>query len=328
LGTQGIKSVALIGPGAATAMTGGGGSSRVKPIHTVTPLQVLTHKLGDAVTITVDDGKDLAKAAALAKSVDLALVLIGDHQTEGKDHPILLDNNQNELASAILAANPKSIIVLTTGGPILMPWIESAPTVLELWYPGQEEGDALAAVLFGDAEPTGRLPITFPRSDDDLPTHDPAQYPGVDGQAHYSEGLLMGYRWYDDKKIEPLFPFGFGLSYTKFEYKNLAVKTAERTVEFDVSNVGDRAGTTVAQLYLGLPDSPAVPEPPRQLKGFVRLEIAAGKTTHAIVPLDSRALRYWDIAAHGWKQAAGPVKVEVGESSREIRLTASMDFGK
>jgi beta-glucosidase len=321
-----LKSIALIGPGAEKASTGGGGSSHVKPLHAITAMQGLAQKLGDGVTITVDDGKDIAKAAALAKSADLALVLLVDHQSEGADHPIGLTGGQNELTDAVLAANPKSIVVLKTGGPVLMPWIDQASTILEMWYPGEEEGNALAAMLFGDAEPEGRLPITFPRSDSDLPTNTPAQYPGIDGQAHYSEGILVGYRWYDTKKIEPLFPFGFGMSYTKFEYKNLTVKPAEKSVEFDVTNVGDRPGVTVAQLYLGLPDSAAVPEPVRQLKGFARLEISAGQSVHEVIPLDSRALRYWDITKHNWKQAAGPVKVEVGTSSRDIRLAGTADL--
>ena len=326
LKTAGLKSIALIGPGAARASTGGGGSSHVKPLHSITTLQGLAQKLGNGVTITVDEGKDIDKAMALAKSVDLALVLLVDHQSEGTDHPISLTAGQDQLTEAVLSANANSIVILKTGGPVLMPWIDHASAILELWYPGEEEGNALTAVLFGDADPSGRLPITFPRSDNDLPTNTVARYPGVDGQVRYSEGLFVGYRWYDKQKIQPLFPFGFGLSYTRFEYKNLVVKPAEKTVEFDVANVGDRPGVTVAQIYLGLPDSPAVAEPVRQLKGFARLELPAGKSVHQVIPLDSRALRYWDTPSHGWKQSAGPIKVEVGASSGDIRLTETADF--
>ncbi len=322
---NGIKSVVVIGPAGAKAMTGGDGSSHVDPLVRVSPIDGLKARLGEGVTVSYDDGKDVARAAAAAKAADLAIIALGDHQTEGADHPITLSGNQNELTAAVLAANPKAIVVLKTGGPVLMPWIDQASAVMEVWYPGEEDGAALAAVLFGDQEPTGRLPITFPRRDEDLPASTPAQYPGIGGIAAYSEGLLVGYRWYDAKKIEPLFPFGFGLSYTTFEFSDLRVTppvgTAPAMVEWVVTNTGKRPGSAVPQLYVGLPSSTDVVQPPKQLKAFQRVTLQPGTSAHVKFPLDGRSLSYWDEAAHGWKVMPGLYQVFAARSSRDIPLT-------
>ncbi|HZI32197.1 MAG TPA: glycoside hydrolase family 3 C-terminal domain-containing protein, partial [Candidatus Binatia bacterium] len=196
-----IHSIALIGPFAERAMTGGGGSSHVSPILTVKPEDGIRKMVGHDVAIHVMDGKNLAEAVKLAKTNDVTILMLGDHQTEGHDHPITLSGNQDELAKAVLAANPHTIVVLKTGGPVLMPWVEQAPAILEVWYPGEEDGDVVAAVLFGKVNPSGKLPITFPKHEADTPLQSPQRYPGVDGVAHYSEGVFVGYRWYDDKKI-------------------------------------------------------------------------------------------------------------------------------
>src|SRR5439155_25831710 len=153
---------------------------------------------------------------------DVAIVMVGNKDKEGSDRSSLsLSGNQNSLISAVAAANKHTIVVLKTGGPVLMPWLGDVPAVLEAWYPGEEDGNVVADLLLGDANPCGKLTMTFPKAQDQVPAHTPAQYPGVKGTATYSEKLQVGYRWYDAQKVEPLFPFGFGLSYTKFEFANL-----------------------------------------------------------------------------------------------------------
>jgi beta-glucosidase len=325
-----IHSIALIGPFATEAMTGGSGSSKVNPILTVAPLAGLKKLLGEKVEISADRGSNITSAAALAKSADVAILMLGDRQAEGRDHLIALGDNQDALAAAVLAANPHTVVVLKSGGPVLMPWVSQAPAILEAWYPGEEDGDAVAAVLFGEVNPSGRLPITFPRREQDLPTQTPAQYPGVQGVAQYSEGLLVGYRWYDSKMIEPLFAFGHGLSYTAFTYANfkLSAPSPDKTVtaEFDLTNTGSRAGAEVAQIYVGLPSSTEVPEPLRQLKGFRRVELAPGASAHVSITLDARAFSYWDVASHGWKVVNGSCGVWAGASSRDLRLSQTFEM--
>ncbi len=262
-----IHSIALIGPYAGHAMTGGGGSSKVIPILTVSPVTGIQSLAGKNVIVQAIDGDDIDRAVGLARASDVVILMLGDHQTEGKDHPIILGGDQNTLAAAVLAANPHTVVVLKTGGPVLMPWADQAPAILEAWYPGEEDGAVVADVLFGAVNPSGKLPVTFPKSEADLPFHSAGQYPGVENVVHYSEGVLVGYRWFDAKNIEPLFPFGFGLSYTTFEYKHLKVSRPARdhsvTVKFNVVNTGDRVGAEVAQLYVSLPSTPNAPQPPR-----------------------------------------------------------------
>jgi beta-glucosidase len=331
LKTEGLKTVALIGPLADHASTGGGGSSHVSWIYKVTPLDGLQARLGAGVTVTLYDGKDVAAAVAGAKAADVAIVMVGDRQTEGADHSIAFGPGQDALVEAVADANKKTVVVVKSGGPMLMPWAEKVPAILEAWYPGEEDGNAVAAVLMGDYNPTGKLPMTFPKSLADVPAHTPEQYPGVGPTkgtvAHYSEGVLVGYRWYDAKDIEPLFPFGFGLSYTTYDYsslrlsaKTLSTAAPTLTVDFDIKNSGSREGTEVAEVYLGLPSLPGVAQPPRQLKGFARVTVAPGKTGHAQVTLDARAFSYWDATTHGWKVAPGDYTVAVGASSRDLRL--------
>jgi beta-glucosidase len=333
LRAESVKTIAVIGPFGLRAMTGGGGSSHVNALYTVTPVAGLQTRVGAGVTVQYLDGKDPALAAAAAKAADIALVFVGDRQTEGRDHPLTLSEGQDALVEAVAAANPRTVVVLKSGGPVLMPWVAKVPAIVEAWYPGEEDGNAVAAILFGDVNPSGRLPITFPKSLADLAANTPEQYPGVAGVAHYSEGVFVGYRHYDEKKIEPLFPFGHGLSYTKFAYRNLKITPAAlsasspaATVDFDITNAGARAGAEVAQVYLGLPSLTGVPQPPRQLKGFRRVEIAPGKTAHVSIALDARAFSYWDTATHGWKVAPGACAVAVGASSRDLRLSGKLSL--
>lgn len=325
-----IHSLAVIGPFASQAMTGGGGSSRVSPILTVSPVEGIRDFVGKNVSVEENDGKDLAQAAALAKAADVAILMLGDRQTEGRDHAITLDGNQDALAAAVLAANSHAIVVLKTGGPVLMPWIDHAPAILEAWYPGEEDGASVASVLFGAINPSGKLPITFPKRDEDLPLQTPEQYPGVDNTVHYSEGLLVGYRWYDAKEIQPLFPFGYGLSYTTFAYKNLKVSPPTQAmnvnVEFTVSNTGNCAGAEVAQLYVGFPPIPDAPEPPRQLKGFHRVELNAGESAQVKITLDARSFSRWDSTSHSWRITPGTYTVAAAASSRDSRLSVAFNI--
>lgn len=319
------KKIALIGPYATKAKTGGGGSSAVIPTYTVDPLTGLRNRAPGS-EITLDDGSDPARAAKAAAGADVSIVMVGDDETEGKDRPSpALAGNQDALVEAVAAANPHTVVVVKSGAPVLMPWIGKVAAVLEAWYPGQEDGNAVARVLFGDVNPSAKLPITFPASGNDTPASTKEQYPGVDGTASYTEGLQIGYRWFDAQRKEPLFPFGFGLSYTSFAYSGLAVHREPgggAAVSFDVRNTGQRAGADVAQVYLGFPATAG--EPPLQLKGFQRVHLAPGQSRHVTVHLDPRAFATWDTAAHDWRQARGTFTVHVGDSSRALPLTAPL----
>ncbi len=323
-----LHSIAVIGPYAAKAITGGGGSSHVVPLYTVDPVKGIQARVGSKVNVTFADGSDIQQAVALAKSADVAIVMVGDHETEGRDHPITLQGNQDQLVEAVAAANPHTVVVLKSGSVELMPWVDKVPALLEAWYPGEEDGNAVAAVLFGDFDPSGKLPLTFPRQLADLPASTPQQYPGVDGVVHYSEGVFVGYRHYDEKNIKPLFPFGYGLHYTTFAYKNLKVSpssvsgkgTGAVTVDLDVTNTGSRAGAEVAELYLGFPSTATVPEPPKQLKGFERVELRPGQTAHVQIVLDRSSISHWNTEQHDWAVLPGTYRVMVGASSRDIRL--------
>ncbi len=269
------------------------------------------------------------QAVQLARSSDVAVVVANDNEAEGSDRTSIgLSDAQEQLVEAVTQANPYTIVVLNTGAPVLMPWLNQAQAVLEAWYPGQEDGNALAALLFGDVNPSGKLPMTFPASANDVPANTPAQYPGINNQAQYSEGVFVGYRHYDQSNITPLFPFGYGLSYTTFAYNNLAISptaaspTGTVTVSLDVTNSGSRAGSEVVQLYLGIP-STNVSEPPRQLKGFQKVALQPGQTQHVSFSLSPSDFSYWDVNAHNWLVQNGTYQVMVGSSSRDIRQQGS-----
>ena len=224
LEAKALHSIAVIGPYGGAAHTGGGGSSHVTPLYTVSPVDGIKNHVAADVKVNYNDGVDTAAAAALAKSSDVALVMVGNKDSEGHDRPNLeLPETQSQLVAAVAAANPHTVVVLKTGGPVLMPWLDQVAAVLEAWYPGEEDGNVVADLLFGTANPSGKLPMTFPKQEADTPAHTPEQYPGVNGTVKYSEGLKVGYRWYDAQKIEPLFPFGYGLSYTSFTLSKLKV---------------------------------------------------------------------------------------------------------
>jgi beta-glucosidase len=274
--------------------------------------------------------KRLDDAVRAARSAHTAVVFAYDEGQEGRDRASLeLPGDQDALIEAVAGANPRTVVVLNNGAPILMPWADRVAAILQMWYPGQEGADATAALLTGDASPGGRLPVTFPKRAEDAPTSSPDRYPGVDGHGAYSEGIFVGYRWYDRQQIDPLFPFGFGLSYTTFAYSGLTVRPAADgyDVAFTVRNTGTRAGVDVPQVYIGPPPSPPVPMAVKALAGFERVTLAPGATASVRVHIGPRDLSYWSDSTHAWTVAAGRRAVMVGASSRDIRLTAAIDAG-
>jgi beta-glucosidase len=239
------------------------------------------------------------------------------------------------LVQAVAAANPHTVVVLKTGTAVLMPWVNQVPAILEAWYPGEEDGNAVAAVLFGDVNPSGKLPLTFPANVADCPANTPAQYPGVNDTETYSEGIFVGYRHYDASNITPLFPFGHGLSYTTFQYQNLVINPATTSfvgnpgqtvgVDFDIANTGPVAGSEVAQVYVGKPPLPnGLPDAPKWLKGFQKVPVTPGQTGHVHVILNLRSFAFWNVTTHAWTVVPGNYSIYVGSSSRDIRLVGQV----
>jgi len=202
-----------------------------------------------------------------------------------------------------------------------MPWLKDVPAVIQAWYPGMEGGHALAGILFGDVNPSGKLPCTFPRQLSDSPAHALNAYPGQNGVETYTEGLLVGYRWYDTKEIEPLFCFGHGLSYTKFDYSNLQINGDNTAVQVqcDITNTGDRAGAEVVELYVHQ-DHPSLDRPEKELKGFTKIFLQPGEKKTATISLDRAAFSFYDPNRSGWVAEKGDFRILVGSSSRDIRL--------
>ena len=323
-----VHTIALIGPYAGAAHTGGGGSSAVAPLYTVAPLDGLRRVAGPAVRIMYDAGDVVEKASRLAAASDVAIVMLGNKDREGTDRPSLsLPNDQDRIVTAVAAANPRTVVVLKTGGAVLMPWLPQVPAVLEAWYPGEEDGNVVADLLFGAATPSGKLPVTFPRAESDTAANTPEQYPGVNGTAVYSERLLVGYRWNDAHRVEPLFPFGFGLSYTTFTLASLQAPASTHggtplTVSVEVANTGHRTGAEVVQVYVEAPANAG--EPPRQLKGFTKVTLHAGERRRVGIALDPHAFSIWDTAHGTWMPVPGTHRLRVGTSSRDLPLTTEI----
>lgn len=328
-----VRSIALVGRGATEFVTGGG-SSKVRPTRSVSLAQGIAAQAPDA-ELRVVPRADIDAAVAAARTADVAIVAVRNWESEGADRRCLEltppcagpYGDQDALVRAVAAVQPRTVVVSQTGAPVLMPWRDEVGAILQGWYGGQANGAALAEILFGERDPGGRLPVTFPASAADLPTAgDPARYPGTAGQnVFYREGVLVGYRWYDAHGLEPAFPFGFGRSYTSFAYDDLAIDGGggePLTVTARVTNTGTRPGTDVAQLYVGLPSRPGLTQPPSQLKGAERVRLSPGTSARVRFTLDERALSSWDTAAGGWVRPAGCVEIKVGRSSRELPLRA------
>ena len=331
LDARSIHSIAVIGSVAHTApISTAYGSSQVVLPYNITPLQgISNHAVAVGITTinySQGDGGKIPAAVSLARSSDIAIICAGQQTGESLDRTNLsLPNDDDALIRAVAAVNTNTIVVLYCSSSTLMPWSANIAASLVAWFPGQENGNALARVLFGDVNPSGRLPVTFPSAANEVPANTPAQFPGVNGHSIYSEGLDIGYRWHDANSITPLFPFGHGLSYTTFGYSNLTVSavspSGQTRIGFDLTNTGSRTGAEVPQLYLGFPA--AAGEPPKLLKGFTKVTLSPGQSRHMTFGLDWQDLANWDPTARGWLVTPGTFQVMVGASSRDVRLTNS-----
>lgn len=273
-------------------------------------------------TVTYSDGALPSAAAAAAKNASAAIVFVGNIEGELVfSNPATFDLPawQNQLVAQVAAANPNTIVVIDSGRPVAMPWLDSVGGVLEAWQPGEQDGAAIAGILFGDNDPGGRLPQTFPLS--------AADEPAADGSQVYSEGLYTGYRWFDHTGKPVLFPFGYGLSYTTFGYHDLAAPahtdgTGPVTVSLTVTNTGTRTGSDTPQIYLGWPGGAAAPEPARQLRGFTHLDLAPGESRTVTIPLDPESFSYWNPATRSWTVQPGCYPVYAAHSERDTALVA------
>ncbi len=347
-----VRSIAVIGPHANEGMMSGGGSAQVdapgRPSagwqaqvwFPPSPIKVLQAKF-PGVSVQFDSGADPASAAALAKNSDVAIVFAYQWESEGMDLANLsLPVKQDEIIDAVAAANPKTIVVLETGTAVTMPWVDKVGAVLEVWYAGSRGAEAVVNILSGDVNPSGKLPMTFPKSEADLPHPQLTQPgPGQTGEAaimktgepkptftmHYDEGLKVGYKWYDAEKKSVLFPFGHGLSYTTFAYSGLKVTPGKETaVSFTVKNTGKRDGAEIAEVYAALPAR--ADEPPKRLVGWSKVWLKAGESKEVSVSVDAKYLSIYDEAAGGWKLVPGGYTFMVGGSSQELSLTAKTDL--
>ena len=356
-----IRSIAVIGGHADVGMISGGGSAQVDPAggnaiappgqgathwqdhiwFRTSPLNALQAKLPNA-KIEFNSGQDLTAAAALAKGADVAIVFAYQWTAEGMDLATLsLPDNQDALIEQVAAANPHTVVVLETGTAVTMPWIGKVSGVVEAWYAGSNGHRALANVLTGEVNPSGKLAMTFPKSDADLPhpvipplsPEDEGQGSGVENgpthvqskyTVHYDEGAKVGYKWYESEHKQPLFPFGFGLSYTTYAYSNLKTDNAQRSVSFAVKNTGKRAGAEVAQVYATLPE--AAGEPFKRLVGWQRVELAPGESKTVTVAADPRVMSIFDEQKNAWSLLPGAYKIFVGPSSAETPLNATLQI--
>jgi beta-glucosidase len=342
-----IRSVAVIGPCAAVARTGGGGSSLVRPKDPVTPLVGITEAAGARIEVShalgvamegeeagVDAQSARDEAVRLAARSDAAVVLVGYSsrlESEGFDRASMdLPAGQDDLIEAVASVNKNTVVVVAAGAPIGMTrWIERVPSVLYAWYGGQEVGHAVGDLLFGVAVPSGKLPVTFPRRIEDSTAW--GRYPGQDLRVTYGEGIFVGYRGFDRGKVEPLFPFGHGLSYTTYEYSGLTVSApkvkagGQVQVGVQVRNTGARAGAEVVQLYLHDVES-SLPRPEKELKGFARVTLRPGEVRALTFTLDPSAMAFFDPGKGDWVAEAGAYEVLVGASSRDIRLKGGVSL--
>lgn len=355
-----VHSIAIIGGHADVGMISGGGSAQVDPPggnaimppgkgatvwnqpvwFPTSPLKALRKKLPNA-KIDYNDGTNLDAAANLAKGADLVIVFAYQWESEGMDLPSLsLPNHQDDLIERVAAANPHTIVVLETGTAVTMPWLDKVEGVMEAWYAGSAGHKALANVLVGEVNPEGKLPMTFPKNEEDLPRPTIAPEPSMAGlhftdsahlpeqlasfTAHYDEGAEVGYKWYEAQHKQPLFPFGFGLSYTTYAYSGLSVDSSSRTVRFTVKNTGERAGTEIAEVYARLPKG--ADESYKRLAGWTRVTLAPGESKAVTVSIDPRVLQTFDEAKSGWNLATGEYEILAGSSSENTPLKGHLQI--
>jgi beta-glucosidase len=347
-------SIALIGGHADVGILSGGGSAQVdspggdavdhkpggavwgKPVYfPSSPLKYISAKAPKA-NIQFNSGEDVADAAQLAKNSSVAIVFVTQWMSEGHDSPTLsLPHNQDALVEAVAAANPNTIVVLETGGPVSMPWADRVKGIVEAWYPGIGGAQALSNILFGDVNPSGKLPVTFAKTEADLPH---PIVPGLDRAGKvvsddrhqevgpfdlkYTEGAKVGYKWFEATNKQPLFPFGYGLSYTTFAYSGLTVDNAQRTVRFTVRNTGHQEGTEIAQIYTALPA--AANENYKRLVAWQRVKLAPGESKEVTLPLNQLYLSVFDTDKNAWQLLPGDYNVTAGTSSRDLPLHATL----
>ncbi|WP_172704959.1 beta-glucosidase family protein [Sphingomonas sp. LH128] len=364
------KKIVLLGAHADVGVLSGGGSSQVRSVggapveipltegaaasfaritwHASSPLQAI-RALAPQASVTYLDGSDPKAAAKAVRGADMAIVFAWAWRTEAQDpESMALPDKQDALIDAVAAANAKTLVVLESGGPVLMPWVDRVPAILSAWYPGQRGGEAIARILLGEVDPSGRLPITFPASVDQPPRSEPAGLAelhaanarrkagdktiyGMSGgvapfTVDYPEGADVGYRWYAAKQRKPLFPFGYGLTYTRFSYANLKIEGgAGLTVGFDVTNTGKRAGADVPQVYVEAKSAAGTRA--YRLAGFEKVSLSPGETRHVSVTVDPRVIARFDERAPGWKVDAGAYPVVVGRFAGDTALkgTATLD---
>ncbi len=346
---DGTETLAVVGPNADEAKIGGGGSSEVTPARSTSPIAGLRER-APAVTFERGTGRapdpsmvdppwngvvrrlrpsgDIESAVTVAGAADVALVVVQDAATESEDRDrMALPGEQDRLVATIADAAKRTVVVCRSSGPVAMPWLDAVDAVVQTWYPGQADGEALADVLYGE-DPGGRLPVTFGRRFSDYPVSGEHRYPGVDRQVRYGEGVFVGYRWFDRTDADPLFPFGHGLSYAAFEFDDLAVARVDDGIEASVAveNYSDRPGRTVVQAYVSPPDS-SVERPERELCGFASIALDGEERCRVDLSVPRRTLARFD-EADGWTVDPGAYSVAVGRSSRDLQLTGQVVLGE
>ena len=336
LNPAGNETVAVIGTdGGAGVELAGGGSGGVDSANTVWPLTGIQNVLGTSkVTYTAGDDNgtaNIGQAVAAAKAATDAIVYVSAPEGEESDLTTLdLSSTDESMIQQVAAANPNTIVVINSGSPVVMPWLNNVAGVFENWYGGGETGAATAALIFGTANPSGKLPVTFPASLSQVPAQTTAQWPGTPTGPVYSEGVDIGYRWYQSQNITPAFAFGFGLSYTKFGFSNLNVgafnSNGTATATATITNTGSVAGADVAQLYVGDPAASA--DPPEQLRGFQRVMLNPGQSSTVTFPLTIHDLASWSSADNQWEAKAGSYSIKVGDASTNLPLTGSTSLGQ
>jgi beta-glucosidase-like glycosyl hydrolase len=335
LNPNGGESIAVLGTDAGAGVElAGGGSGTVTSSNTIWPITGIQNAVGTGVKVTYTAGNDngttnIPQAVTAARAATDAIIFVNLSEGEESDLSTLdLSSTDESMISQVAAANPNTIVVLNSGGPVVMPWLNSVAGVFANWYPGQEVGNAMAALIFGTANPSGKLPVTFPASLSQVPAQTQAQWPGTSTGVTYSEGVKIGYRWYQSQNITPAFPFGYGLSYTNFSFSALNVGSfnanGTATVTATVTNTGSRAGAEVAQMYVNDPASSG--NPPQQLVGFQRVSLNPGQSTTASFVLTVHDLANWSTTDNQWEAQAGTYGISVGDSSanRPLSTTTSL----